>query len=188
MNPFFATEPRILSFQNLLTHSKFLLNHHFYIIPPAFAAEPILPPCFIETKKESQFLWNSFAVRTGLVIDAVALLAKNPDPGSRGGYIQKKKKPFGFFLRCVRDSNPWPPAWQADILTNWTNAPLCFSALFVSQSECKGKDFFWICKCFANFFSFLVHFFWFSLKNRVFTLFFALKWHRRTLLFLLSNL
>ena len=31
---------------------------------------------------------------------------KNPDPGSRGGYIQKKKKPFGFFLRCVRDSNP----------------------------------------------------------------------------------
>ena len=103
MNPFFATEPRILSFQNLLTHSKFLLNHHFYIIPP-FAAEPILSPCFIETKKESQFLWNSFAVRTGLVIDAVALLAKNPDPGSRGECI-KKKKPFGFFLRCVRHFN-----------------------------------------------------------------------------------
>ena len=35
-----------------------------------------------------------------------ALLAKNPDPGSRGEYIQKKKKPCGFFLRCVRDSNP----------------------------------------------------------------------------------
>ena len=26
-------------------------------------------------------------------------------------------------LRCVRDSNPWPPAWQAGILTSWTNAP-----------------------------------------------------------------
>ena len=35
-----------------------------------------------------------------------ALLAKNSDPGSRGEYIQKKKKPCGFFLRCVRDSNP----------------------------------------------------------------------------------
>ena len=27
------------------------------------------------------------------------------------------------YLRCVRDSNPWPPPWQGDILTNWTNAP-----------------------------------------------------------------
>ena len=25
--------------------------------------------------------------------------------------------------RCVRDSNPWPHAWQACILTSWTNAP-----------------------------------------------------------------
>ena len=25
--------------------------------------------------------------------------------------------------RCVGDSNPWPLAWQASILTNWTNAP-----------------------------------------------------------------
>ena len=29
-------------------------------------------------------------------------------------------------MRCVRDSNPWPHAWQACILTNWTNAPKCF--------------------------------------------------------------
>ena len=29
-------------------------------------------------------------------------------------------------LRCVRDSNPWPPAWQAGILTGWTNAPMFF--------------------------------------------------------------
>ena len=27
------------------------------------------------------------------------------------------------FQRCVPDSNSWPPAWQAGILTNWTNAP-----------------------------------------------------------------
>ena len=27
------------------------------------------------------------------------------------------------FLRCRRDSNSRPPAWQADILTNWTTAP-----------------------------------------------------------------
>ncbi len=32
---------------------------------------------------------------------------------------------FAYLLlvRCVRDSNPWPPPWQGDILTNWTNAP-----------------------------------------------------------------
>ena len=28
-----------------------------------------------------------------------------------------------YVQRCVRDSDPWPPAWQAGILTNWTNAP-----------------------------------------------------------------
>ena len=27
------------------------------------------------------------------------------------------------FQRCVRDSNSWPHAWQACILTYWTNAP-----------------------------------------------------------------
>ena len=32
-------------------------------------------------------------------------------------------------MRCVRDSNPWPHAWQACILTNWTNAPKCFLAV-----------------------------------------------------------
>ena len=31
--------------------------------------------------------------------------------------------------RCVRDSNPWPHAWQACILTNWTNAPKYFLAV-----------------------------------------------------------
>ena len=27
---------------------------------------------------------------------------------------------YALFLRYERDSNPWPSAWQADILTNWT--------------------------------------------------------------------
>ena len=38
----------------------------------------------------------------------------------------KKRKCFYWhflFKRCVRDSNSWPPAWQAGILTYWTNAP-----------------------------------------------------------------
>ena len=41
--------------------------------------------------------------------------------------IQQKKPSriiLKAFLRCVRDSNSWPPAWQAGILTNWTNAPV----------------------------------------------------------------
>ena len=41
-------------------------------------------------------------------------------------YQQKKPSRIilKVFLRCVRDSNSWPPAWQAGILTNWTNAPI----------------------------------------------------------------
>ena len=30
----------------------------------------------------------------------------------------------GFIWRCVRDSNPWPQAWQACALTSWANTPL----------------------------------------------------------------
>ena len=38
---------------------------------------------------------------------------------------QKKKTTFRLssLVRCVGDSNPWPRAWQARILTSWTNAP-----------------------------------------------------------------
>ena len=41
-------------------------------------------------------------------------------------YINKKTSWFLYqeVKRCVRDSNPWPHAWQACILTNWTNAPI----------------------------------------------------------------
>ena len=39
-------------------------------------------------------------MRTGLVIDAVALLAKNPDPGSRGECIKKEETER--FLLAVR--------------------------------------------------------------------------------------
>ena len=31
------------------------------------------------------------------------------------------------YWRCVRDLNPWPPAWQAGVLTNWTNTPFSLS-------------------------------------------------------------
>ena len=48
--------------------------------------------------------------------------------------------------RCVRDSNPWPHAWQACILTNWTNAPLFHSLFAISlDCGCKGRHFFDIC-------------------------------------------
>ena len=57
-------------------------------------------------KKESQISLELFCGAYGTRNRLAALLAKNPDPGSRGEYIQKKKKPCGFFLRCVRDSNP----------------------------------------------------------------------------------
>ena len=48
-------------------------------------------------------------------------------------WVRCTKKALSFlktFLRCRRDSNSRPPAWQADILTNWTTAPrrnnLCY--------------------------------------------------------------
>ena len=52
-----------------------------------------------------------------------------------------------------------------------------FTALFVSQSECKGKAFFYICKLFRDFFSRKVYFF---AKKVIFRLFFALKPHLST--------
>ena len=55
-------------------------------------------------------------------------------------------KGFGMLLRCVRDSNPWPHAWQACILTNWTNAPLFHFIIAISlDCGCKGRYFFGIC-------------------------------------------
>ena len=43
---------------------------YFYNIPPTFAGEPLYPLLtplrFIKTKTSPKFLWNSFAVRTGL--------------------------------------------------------------------------------------------------------------------------
>ena len=46
-------------------------------------------------------------------------------------YYKTKKMPqimtslhiFYMFRRNVRGLNSWPPAWQAGILTNWTNVP-----------------------------------------------------------------
>ena len=43
-----------------------------------------------------------------------------------GIYTIKKSEENLRTLRCVRDSNPWPHAWQACILTSWTNTPLRF--------------------------------------------------------------
>ena len=55
-------------------------------------------------------------------------------------------KGFRVLLRCVRDSNPWPHAWQACILTNWTNAPSFHFIVAISlDCGCKGRCFFWIC-------------------------------------------
>ena len=59
---------------------------------------------------------------------------------------------FYLLSRCVRDSNPWPHAWQACILTNWTNAPLpCFLAISL-DCGCKGRHFFEICNTVHDFF------------------------------------
>ena len=69
------------------------------LYPPSF-------PLLYCNKKESQISLELFCGAYGPRNRLAALLAKNPDPGSRGKYIQKKKKPCGFFLRCVRDSNP----------------------------------------------------------------------------------
>ena len=62
---------------------------------------------FMDTNKTSSNLLELFSGARGLVIGAAALLAKNPDPGGAVKmYIKQIQKPFGFCLRCVRDSNP----------------------------------------------------------------------------------
>ena len=47
-------------------------------------------------------------------------------------------------LRCVPDSNRWPPAWQAGILTSWTNAPSCSFAIelaSIASAKIANKSF-----------------------------------------------
>ena len=44
-------------------------------------------------------------------------------------------------VRCVRDSNPWPHAWQACILTSWTNAPIHFCRSWFLKSDAKIRQF-----------------------------------------------
>ena len=73
----------------------------------------------------------------------------------RGVETKKPNQKTDSVLRCVRDSNPWPHAWQACILTNWTNAPFDFFLFFscyLSRLRCKGTTIFWICNSWSNFF------------------------------------
>ena len=51
-------------------------------------------------------------------------------------------------LRCGRDSNSRPPAWQAGILTNWTTAPFGFGIANV-RAFCENSKFF--CIIFTHF-------------------------------------
>ena len=51
---------------------------------------------------------------------------ESSSPCNRLSSFKQKRKLKASCLRCVRDSNSWPQAWQACILTDWTNAPfLC---------------------------------------------------------------
>ena len=64
-------------------------------------------------------------------------------------FRKKKKKHFCFFLRCGRDSNPRPHAWQACILTNWTTAPIVCLTSFPKASA-KVLLFFELTKYFTK--------------------------------------
>ena len=58
--------------------------------------------------------------------------------------LRKTKNPETFvsgFLRCGRDSNPRPHAWQACILTSWTTEPELLS-YNLSRLRCKDKYYF----------------------------------------------
>ena len=60
-----------------------------------------------------------------------------------GGQKQKTRERDCFrVLRCVQDSNQRPPAWQAGILTNWTNAPFWFCKWLISFASAKLLLFF----------------------------------------------
>lgn len=59
-----------------------------------------------------QFIWLAGAERFEL-----------PTPGFGDRCSTNWTTPLKLGWRCGRDLNPRPPAWQADILTNWTTAP-----------------------------------------------------------------
>ncbi len=63
--------------------------------------------------------------------------------------INKKRETLSHFSlsRCVRDSNPWPHAWQACILTNWTNAPFIFLGLWDINKKRETLSHFSLSRC-----------------------------------------
>ena len=85
---------------------------------------------FVAAKCHMVCKGSRLSVRNGRHIDAAGRnFWHNPKGHGWETRTHKKRKPIGFLiLRCVRDSNPWPHAWQACILTSWTNAPFRFAA------------------------------------------------------------
>ena len=64
------------------------------------------PLALLKQKRVPNFFGTRFAVRTGLVTGLPLCLQRTLPPGHGESIYKKKKKPCGFFLRCVRDSNP----------------------------------------------------------------------------------
>ena len=60
-------------------------------------------------KKESQISLELFCGAYGTRNRLAALLAKNPDPGSRGEYIQKKEETLRFLLAVRTGLEPVTP-------------------------------------------------------------------------------
>ena len=79
--------------------------------------------------------FTTIVLRNCLAFDTTAGYSS---PWGRLGGAYKKKVTSSeiTFLRCGRDSNPRPPAWQADILTSWTTAPVfkCFSHEWIERA------------------------------------------------------
>ena len=55
-------------------------------------------------------------------------------------------------MRCVRDSNPWPHAWQACILTSWTTEPLFYLTAIPLNCDAKVGSLFELRKSYTYIF------------------------------------
>ena len=82
----------------------------------------------------------------------ISLLKRRKRKSSEVWWFQSFALICYLLSRCVRDSNPWPHAWQACILTNWTNAPFLVFFGISPDCGCKGRHFFEICNIVLDFF------------------------------------
>ena len=94
--------------------------------------------------------WPCFCCRSRLILPWIFLLSRTQlynnvlRPHIKRVWYRgfPFSRPFGIW-RWLRDLNPWPPAWQAGILTNWTKPPFTWALRQPTTSSSSSNQNYW---------------------------------------------